>query len=109
MLGLMEGTDLSKAEERAVSESKACCLKDAQVEPQTCSLDVLCCILCAHMLTWLRRYFPFWQLQFENLRNEASAAIMPHWMWKACQHGSVVFVSHLFRQAGGFEWLPFFG
>ena len=53
--------------------------------------------------------FPFLQFQFENLSNEASAAIMPHWMWKACQHGSVVFVSHLFRKAGGFERLPFFG
>ena len=33
--------------------------------------------------------FTFWQFQFENLRNEASAAIMPHWMWTVCQHGSV--------------------
>ena len=62
-----------------------------------------------HVLTWLRRYFPFLQFQFENLRNEASAAIMPHWMWKACQHGSVVFVSHLFQEAGGFERLTFIG
>ena len=61
-----------------------------------------------HVLTWLRDIFPFWQFQLENLRNEASAAIMPQWMWKACQDGSVVFVSHMFRDAGSFERLAFF-
>ena len=43
----------------------------------------------SQVLIRLCRFFTFLQFQFENLCHEASAAIMPHWMWTVCQHGSV--------------------